>query len=127
MRLKISAYDLSDKIILSDANFNGEDFYDKVACKISDSLGFTFMSSHLDNNQKRRIILNRMVSEDIRFIVKMTMQDKSIFIGNSYIRDVIHKFSGFNYGNLKEISEFLEKNYSLLINANKLVFEKINI
>lgn len=127
MKLKISAYDDEEKLLFSSADFNGSDFYDKIPCKISDSLGFTYMSEHLDQFQKRRIILNRMVSEDVRFIVKMTMQDKSEFIGNSYIRDVAHKISGYQYGNLKDISEFLEKNYSLLIKANRLVFEKINV
>lgn len=127
MKLKISAYDKDDNLLFSRFDFDGDVFYEKIPCRISDNLGFTWMSQSLDYNKKRRLVLDRRVCNDLKCVVKMTMQDKTIFSGNSYIRDIVQLLSGLDYGNLPEINEYINNNMNLIRNAEKLIFEKINI
>jgi len=127
MKLKISAYDKENKLLFSKCDFDGDIFYDKMLSRISDNLGFTYMSNSLEEHQKKRILLDRRVSNDLRFVVRIAMKDKYEVLGNGCIKDAIRLMSGLDYGNLKEINEYLASNLTNLRNAEKLVFEKINL
>ena len=127
MKLKISAYDKENKILFSKSDFDGDVFYDKMLSRISDNLGFTYMSNSLEEHQKKRILLDRRVSNDLRFVVRIAMKDKYEVLGNGCVKDAIRLMSGLDYGNLKEINEYLASNLTNLRNAEKLVFERINL
>lgn len=127
MKLKISAYDKDDNLLLSNGEFDGDIFYEKMLCRISDNLGFTWMSNQLEYPQKRRLLLDRRVSSDLRFVIRITMQDKFEISGNGYVKDAIRMISGLDYGNLGQINEYLDSKIMILRNAEKLVFEKINL
>ena len=73
MKLKISAYDKDNNLLFSNGEFDGDIFYEKMLCRISDNLGFTYMSNNLLEHQKKRILLDRRVSNDLRFVVRIAM------------------------------------------------------
>ena len=127
MKLKISAYDKDNNLLFSNGEFDGDIFYEKMLCRISDNLGFTYMSNNLLEHQKKRILLDRRVSNDLRFVVRIAMKDKFEISGNVYVKDSIRMLSGLDYGNLTQINEYLANNMSILRNTEKLVFEKINL
>ena len=127
MKLKISAYDKDNNLLFSNGEFDGDIFYEKMLCRISDNLGFTYMSNNLLEHQKKRILLDRRVSNDLRFVVRIAMKYKFEISGNGYVKDSIRMLSGLDYGNLAQINEYLANNMSILRNTEKLVFEKINL
>ncbi len=127
MKLKISAYDKDNNLLFSNGEFDGDIFYEKMLCRISDNLGFTYMSNSLEEHQKKRILLDRRVSNDLRFVVRIAMKDKYEVLGNGCVKDAIRLMSGLDYGNLREINEYLASNLTNLRNAEKLVFERINL
>ena len=127
MKLKITAYDKDNNLLISNGDFDGDVFYDKMLCRISDNLGFTYMSNCLEEHQKKRLLLDRRVSNDLKFVIRIAMQDKFEISGSGYVKDAIRMMSGLDYGNLGEINEYLGTKYMILRNAEKLVFEKINL
>ena len=127
MKLKISAYDKDNNLLFSNGEFDGDIFYEKMLCRISDNLGFTYMSNNLLEHQKKRILLDRRVSNDLRFVVRIAMKDKYEILGNSCIKDAIRMMSGLDYGNMGQINEYLASKLSILRNAEKVVFEKVNL
>lgn len=127
MRLKISGYDKDNKLLFSNADFDGEIFYEKMIARISDNLGFTWMSNHLEEPQKKRVLLDRRISDDLRFVLKIASKDKALIQGAACVKDAIRFFSGLDYGNLTLINDYFTNIRNILRETEKLVFEKINM
>ena len=77
---------------------------------------------------------NYLVFDGKKTIVNENRKDKYYIgnclddiLGNSCIKDAIRMMSGLDYGNMGQINEYLASKLSILRNAEKVVFEKVNL